>query len=354
MKPTMPLLLTLALVAPAPAATPTVVEVLDRYAAAQKALERCEQVTDVQGVLSTDGNAILKLRQRGEYRRDGGRAFCCSSDLRDDATKPMPDALPPLPSPAATDTRFQSLYSSVSTAEGVTSYLHYPKFPANGQVILDVVEDEAERLQLLPNDRVGCWMRGWLFEDRRRIDDILRSAGDKATARPDTVDGRPCTVVEARTEGGRYVVWFDPGRGGNVVRLRVERGPHDLTRYGQVWAMARRGNELPEKVPYGPEDEKARQAVAIDDVLLERVGDGWLPVSATLSSETVGRDGRRRGGRSHVTTRWNVSPQFDANALRLDVPDGTVVSLRAGNDFVFPPLQWHGGRPVPAPEVARP
>jgi hypothetical protein len=324
-------------------------EVLDHYATTQKVLERCEQVTDVQAVLESNGNPVLHLRQRGEYRRDGGRAFMCYSESRDDPTRPMPDALPPLPPPAAEDLRFQSLYSSLSTPDGVTSFLHYPRYPSSGQVILDVVEDEAERLQLLPNDRVGCWMRGWLFDDRRRLDSILRDAADKATARPDTVAGRPCTLVEARTPGGHYAVWFDAGRGGNVVRLRVERRPHDLTRYGKVWQKARRGDELPEKVPYSPEDEKAHETIALDDVALEQVGDVWLPVSATLTSETVGRDGRRRGSRSLITTRWDLSPRFGPDAFRLDIPDGTAVSLRAGTDFVFPPLEWRNGRPVPKP-----
>lgn len=345
MKPLAALLLILA-GATSAAASP-VTEALDRYAATQKALQRCEQVTEVQAVLSTDGNPILKLRQRAEYRRDGGRAFLCFSESRNDPTRAMPDALPPMPAPSAKDTRFQSLYWSVNIPDGVTSFLHYPRFPENGQVILDVVEAEAERLQLMPNDRIGCWTRGWLFDDRRRVDDVLRGAGDKATARADAVGGRPCTLVEAQTEGGHYAVWFDTERGG--IRLRVERGPHDLTRYGEVWAKARRGNELPEKVPYGPEDEKARDTISLDDVVLEKIGNVWLPVSAMLTTQVVGRDGRRRDAHTRVTTRWNLSPQFGPDAFRLDIPDGTAVSLRAGNDFVFPPLQWRNGRPVPKP-----
>lgn len=326
---------------------PSITKVLDQYAATQKALDRCVQVTDVQVVLSSNDNILLHLRQRGEYRRDGARAFSCYSDQQVDPFKPMPDALPPLPSPAANDLRFTSLYSSLATADGITSYLHYPQNPTNGQVILDVVEDDAERLQLIPNDRVGCWMRGWLFNDRRRMDDVLRDASAAAKARPDTIDGRPCVLIEADTPGGKYAVWFDTERGGNIVRACVERGPHHLTRYGKVWEAARNGRELPDKVPYGPEDEKARDTILLDQVVLDRVGTTWLPVKATLTGEIVGRDGRRRQSKTFLATRWDLSPQFAPDAFTLSIPDGARVTLRAGNDLVEPPLQWRDGRSVP-------
>jgi hypothetical protein len=332
-------------------ASPSVADVLDQYGANQKALEHCEQVTDVRAELYLRGNLLVQIRQRAEYRRDGGRAFLAYSDLRADPIRPMPDPLPPLPGPAAKDPRFDSVSYSLSTADGSVTYTHNPQSGSNGGVILDVVDDEAERLQLLPNDLVGCWTRGWLFNDRQRLDEILRGAPDGARARTEEVAGRPCVRLDADAPGGHYAVWFDTGRGAAIVRVRVERGPHAVTRFGEVWEANRSGRELPSKVPYGPEDEKARETTAIEEVALERIGTAWLPVAATLRGERAGRDGTRRGTTSHFAVRWQLSPKFGPDAFRLDIPNGVKVSLRAGNDFADAPLEWRDGRAVPAADA---
>src|SRR4051794_27926915 len=176
----LPLLACLASCAGAEPPPPSVAAVLDQYAATQKALEHCEQVTDARTEVYVKADLYVQIRQRAEYRRDGGRAFLSDSDKRADPFKPMPAPLPPLPPPDATDLSFDSVSYSLSTADGSTSYMHYPQYEPNSQVILDIVDNEAERLQLLPNDLIGCWTRGWLFEDHHRLDDVLRSAGAAA------------------------------------------------------------------------------------------------------------------------------------------------------------------------------
>jgi hypothetical protein len=261
----------------------------------------------------------------------------------------MPDALPPLPpasAPETIDKRLDSVSFFIAARDGVTVYYYYPLYPDNSAVTLELVEDEAERLQLLPYERTGCWMRGWILHDHRRLDDELQSAGAAARAAADEVNGRPCTRVEAQTPGGKYTVWFDTSRGGNIVRALVEQGPHDVTRYGKVWEMARPGNQLPEQVPYGPEDERARNTTEMTDVELERVGDVWLPVAMTLKGETVGRDGVPRRSRSQIASKWNLSPRFAPDVFAPRIRDGAKVRLVHGRNWADPPLEWRGGKVV--------
>lgn len=328
-------------------AAPAVAAVLDQYAATQKALERCRIITDAQVVV--DFRRVPSLRrQRAEFRRDGDRAAFVLADRRPERfDAPMPDALPP--PTAANERSFNFITTAVSLQDGILTYIHLPDDSAHDRVEIETTEGP-ERLELpMPHadgGAGGSFMRGWLPQDERRIDQILRDAkGTRAVA--ETVDGRACVLIDADTERGRYRVWFDTSRGGNIVRARIERGPKHVTRNGVLWESMRGRVRPPAKCPFDAADEKVSETTEFDDVELKQFGGVWLPVAMTCVGDAVDRDGARINTDYRIRAEIDLSPVFPADAFNLPAPDGTTVTLRAGNTVVSPGLEWRNGRAEP-------
>jgi hypothetical protein len=266
---------------------------------------------------------------------------------------PMPDALP-APTAAKDDT-FTFVTSAVSAPDGVVCYFHFPGDAGNDRVVVETV-DGPERLELpMPNadgGASGSLMRGWLPQDDRRIDRTLHEAKG-ARAMRDDVDGRPCVRVDAETDRGRYCVWFDPSRGGNIVKARIERGPRHVTRDGILWQSMRRRTRTPPQAPFDANDEKVLETTDIRGVELRRFGDVWLPVAMTCVGDGVDRDGDHFKVQYQLRADITLSPRFADDAFTIRAPDGTKVMLRAGNDVVEPGLEWRAGRAVP-PKTPQP
>ena len=330
----------------APGAVPSVVEVLDQYAATQKALERCRIVTDAKVVV--DFRRVPSLRrQRIEYRRDGARAACVVAGRRPEKfDDPMPDALPE--PTAANEQTFGFVTTAVSSPEGIVSYFRLPEDRAFDRVEVETTDDP-ERLELpMPHTEGagGSFMRGWLPQDETRIDQTLREAkGARAAA--DTVDGRPCVLVNVETDRGRFDVWFDTSRGGNIVRARIERGPRHRTRDGVLWETMRRRTRAAAGKTFEAADEKVLETSEFTDVELKRFGDVWLPVEMTCLGDAVDREGDHFKVDYRLRARIDLDPIFAPGDFTVPAPEGTKVMLRAGNDVIDPGLEWRDGRAQP-------
>ena len=81
---------------------------------------------------------------------------------------------------------------------------------------------------------------------------------------------------------------------------------------------------------------------------LVQVEGVWLPVGMTIRGENVGRDGTPRRSQSAIASRWDLSPEFDLDDFTIAIREGAKVQLRADSHWATPPLEWRGGKVVPA------
>lgn len=191
-----------------------------------------------------------------------------------------------------------------------------------------------------------------LFEgDTQSLDTILADAETLTLRQAQSqTGGSLCYVVDAKTSSGRYSVWFDPTQGYQIVRAEVRKTDDDL--YGgrplnkyrsQAHAAAGAGlppgvslppNSLPEFVSY--------RFDLISATYAEREGV-WLPM--TCQYETVVEDEAHKSWRQVLLKTLNVDlePGFAAmDAFEPNVPDGTTALLSTG----MTTYTWKGGKMV--------
>lgn len=312
---------------------PSPTTLLEAYQKAMGVAERIafksETITAVDGALTPSASA--PWLHKHEYRRDGDRF-----DVYEEKTRMTDDGRPD----PGTNTRTRSILDG-------DQWYHFVRRE----------DDGSSQLLVSAQTQVwGSWTRRMLSA-ASAADGYLPGDGDAALwqvmgeasslrLRPgmELVDGRETYVLEARGRYGEHVLWLDPEAGFNARRISVRKTGADLLGDKPVNTPPPR---LPARsIPQYPQVPVEEYTFVLDGVQIEKSGDVFLPVKASLTTTYKHTDGsvvvfRRAHERSEI----QIDPDFEAmGAFVLDsVPDRTPASnmdvAGAGVEF-----QWLDGQ----------
>jgi hypothetical protein len=137
-----------------------------------------------------------------------------------------------------------------------------------------------------------------------------------------------CYIIDAVTEHGKFVLWFDPERGYNIVKAQF------LLREGDLgWN-------------YEPISKGAYGHWSMRNVRLEEIDGLWIPIEADSEHTVTGSDPYR--WEMHVKrTEVKLNPEFGADAFTVnDIPDWALVGLSGSYANPEPWYYWHEGQVV--------
>ncbi len=171
--------------------------------------------------------------------------------------------------------------------------------------------------------------------------EVLEKEPSRASLRleKELVVDRPCWVLEADTPHGTYTLWVDEDNGGCLRQANIRVDADD-------WAWGKPLRQSYERKGDGLLRYYRRLEIALSNVVIERIGETFVPVAGTFLSRIWGDDGYQRTV-TRVIKRANIAfnPDFEAmGAFQIDMPDGTIVR---DQDLPGVKYQWTGGRLVP-------
>jgi len=229
---------------------------------------------------------------------------------------------------ARTDVAFENWYLRVGMHEREVQYKSRAISDGQRQLIRQqyLGGNGPHRVNLSLSSRAGDFrlsypnaphLYGIVFGDEKPILQILRDSG-AATLRPkmENVDGHPCHVVEGKTDRGSYTVWIDPDAGSLMRRAVISKKPGDL--YGDK-KLRSQGTDF---LMTGEEAE-------IRDVRIEKVGDLFVPMQATMENRASYGGGVEQTRETARRSGFQLNPDFaKLGAFVMDqVAEGTRVDV---------------------------
>ncbi len=187
---------------------PAAEELLHRFAATQEKQKsfilRCEDKVESTG---TGRSMPFLLREVREVRTDGERCYIYTSESQGN------DGLPNFPMWRLWDGRRMFTYTHAS-------------HPEDDYLIIDKISVSQANLEAQGYDHGPS--RGYLSQDKERVDVILRQAS-KMAVRPRTerIGDSDCWVIDAATPRGKYTLWIDPQHGYHLAKAEVEKKQGD-------------------------------------------------------------------------------------------------------------------------------
>ncbi|MGH7179744.1 MAG: hypothetical protein ACREJC_20375, partial [Tepidisphaeraceae bacterium] len=181
---------------------------------------------------------------------------------------------------------------------------------------------------------------------------LLTSTNPQLRAGRERVGVAECYVIDAITDSGTYTVWLDPERSCSIVRARVVREGTQRF-YGEPVAQPGRkldpvlASALEPGDPGPPQAARSRIEFTLDDVVVLKMGELWVPNQAVTQTTISYEDGRAlRDSRKIKRMKFDPAPDLSAPGLfKFDAPDGTAVAARGESHGV--PMEWRGGRIIP-------
>lgn len=232
---------------------------------------------------------------------------------------------------------------AVTTPTGYLSYWHSAN-NADPKVIVDSVKD-SERLSMARLDGFTSCMRGVMPRDDQRLDEVL-AAARQTTVQRSTVVGDPpgCYILTCDTVAGKYTVCIDPSRGGNLLRVHIERGPLSLIRGRPLYEYDRLGNSE-SSAPVDSGDMRIKEVCDIDDVALSQRDGSWYPTTMRVRTTHINSLGEQsQMDLILACVQIDLHLKADLN-LTINVPDGVPVIKRSGDVIDGVPRVWQNGKP---------
>ncbi len=189
-------------------APPTANVLLQWFAATQEKQKsfvlKCEDKVESSG---NGRSTPFLLREVREVRSDGQRCYIHTSESQGN------DGIPNLPLWRLWDGRRMFTYS-------------HARQPENDYLIIDKISVSKANLEAQGYDQGPS--RGYLGQDKERVDSILRQAS-KISVRPrmERANDSDCWVIDAVATHGKYTLWIDPGHGYNLARAEVVKSQGD-------------------------------------------------------------------------------------------------------------------------------
>jgi hypothetical protein len=238
-------------------------ELLQRFAATQDKqrsfILKCEDTVESIG---TGRDEPFRLREVREVRTDGARCYIHTAESQGN------DNLPNLPLWRLWDGQRMFTYS-------------HSNRPEHDYLIIDRISPREANLEGQAYDHGPA--RGFLGQDKERVDVILRQASKTSVRRrPERVGDSDCWVIDGVTSRGHYTLWIDPQHGYNLAKAEVRRKPGDRDR-GHLF----------------PKDSSEQASVL--NVRFEQIAGAWVPTESEAVFET-----RSPGGWFRATTRHRI------------------------------------------------
>jgi len=313
--------------------------VLDGYVGMQASFRQCISITNYTTFIKDPAQIIVGV---SEYRCDGIRARATEAERQWPLGDPVPSELPPA---KKDEPPTFTVEDSVSTDDGVLCYSNFSKMDSENFAIVDHLNPNPG-LALPLYARQDGWFRGWDIFAPHRMDDLLRLA-PSLTFHQDVVDGHECEFVRGGTDSGDYSVWFDIGRGNNILQFHIVRSANSRDWKGDPLWKTLRFLSRSRRVPYDKNDAQTAQIVDGKNITLSNVSGIWLPTQMTVVSTTTSRDGlifrvETQLRRTHI----DLAPTFPADSFVLNIPNGTQAVIRANDQADNVPRVWHNGMPL--------
>ena len=176
---------------------------------------------------------------------------------------------------------------------------------------------------------------GALYNDRIRVDVILRDAEELTLSREQNSAGSPGNyIIRAKTKWGRYTVWLDPTHDYQIARAETHKEGGDFVISGK------------------PLPQGYTMDYTLNDILFQKIGEQWIPMEATWTYNMTQPGGYYTKMRDQLKrTKVILSPDFDAlHAFEPDdVRDGAIflkgpaISGPVGVQYI-----WRKGELIPA------
>jgi len=192
-------------------------------------------------------------------------------------------------------------------------------------------KDDTKNILISPYS--GGYVSGFMIGDKEHVCNILKQSGvSKLYGKTEAIGDNTCYVVEGKTRSGTYKIWIDPNHGFNVRKAIVNKKIGDFYSNKPITA--------------GNSDKKVMVEceMIMSDVEVEKVGDYYIPISATLVDKGKYSDGTT----SH--TNWSskrskiqLNPNFEEmGAFVMDgIPEGKRISMKDLPGLVY---IWANGR----------
>lgn len=166
---------------------------------------------------------------------------------------------------------------------------------------------------------VGNWVWGYFHdEDATRIDGFLRWS-PTARVRPKTelIDNSECYVLEADTRSAKYTIWFDPAHGYNFARLHYE---------------------------------KPGTKIVVSNRLFRKYEEAWIPMEMEWEVQLIHLNSEMSYSQKTVVTEFEVNPNHEMlrSFVLDDIPEGTKATFVSRKGHQIPgDFEWRNGKPVP-------
>ena len=185
----------------------------------------------------------------------------------------------------------------------------------NGSLKIKSYTDNREKWQKIFIAHTYTPLRGYCYEDKERIDIILRQADSLSVRnRTEKIGGYDCYVINAKGKHGAYKVWIDPEHGYNIAKLMLRRTTGDL-RLGK------------------PMGGKAKLLFSLNNIRFEKIDNIWIPIEADRKTNQTYVSGDFSKSSGHIKrTEVILNPDHDAlgSFVLNDIQNGTRVSFING------------------------
>jgi hypothetical protein len=312
--------------------SPTVKELLDKFAQTQEAFDSFTAKTEVSVQLShrpvsPQASNINRKRIHEidfRYDRSNRRTKHCeflSGDVLPTNQKVSRDT-PMYRSGLFVD---QGLNISYGTTDPISDA---------GRVTLSnmpVSDPDQKTLQAFSRAFTGHEAFGYIYGHDERVDEILRDADRiRVRDRKQNVGGTDCYIIEASTQQGNYTLWIDPEHGYNLARAKL---------------LIEEGDTLYETTA----NKGDKYYTLLDNVKFEQVEGVWVPVEADVlyqwkvvgkytSQETI----------HFKAVEYRLNPDHEAlgSFKPDDIQNGARVTLIQNNRDISNTYYWQDGKVV--------
>lgn len=193
-----------------------------------------------------------------------------------------------------------------------------------------ISEKEKHKNEFVSYGYSGASLNGFFWGDKKPVENILaQSTKIDLRSQMDKVSGVNCYVIDADTTYGKYSLWIDPDHGYGIARAKVSKSGNDIV-YDRVLQQI----------------DISDFTFSIDNVEFQKIGNGWVPISADYQVSTQYADGRIITEKTnHKRIQINPNPDFKAiGAFVPNIPDGTYIAIEGVDGIGY---RWLQGKPVP-------
>ena len=278
-----------------PAESPSVSELLDKYAATQDKLRSF--IIKSEDSVETTASLFRSTQKKKTYfssvLRFDGQRISLRNHLWGDfglGSNVIPKDKP----------EYQSF---MWNGEEYFQYSKSPRSTARPHGIVKIDHRRKYAEGLIGRGYNGADILGF-FANNERIDSMLKQADAISVRDRMRRAGEaesPCYIIDAATKHGKFTLWIDPERGYNIAKAEVQRKAGD-TMLDQ------------------PLEGKASFRSSLSKVCFAKIDNVWVPMDAEIKGLRTYRDGSFHGARQHHK-RTEVILNPDHDSLGSFVPD---------------------------------